>query len=345
MSPTVASSSYVRRRAAALVSALGIAALVLTIAPSAQAAPTVSQVSAQLAKMSTRNEALTEQFNKATIDVKAKQKQAALARIAAAKADAIYASSHNELRSAMAEQYKGSGLDTTAALLTSTSGQNYLDQLATLQMLASRRIAITASLKAAKATADTAQATAATLLKEATAKQAALAAQRKKLAAQQAKYTALLEQLTAAQRATYLTTVGGQAISPVQQQQISSAPVPAPSKAAAIAVQFALAQQGKPYVFAAAGPNAYDCSGLTMAAWGHAGVSLPHFAASQYNYGTHVARSQLEPGDLVFFYNPIGHVAIYIGNGMIVHAPTEGDVVKVVPLSTFDSDYVGATRL
>ena len=76
---------------------------------------------------------------------------------------------------------------------------------------------------------------------------------------------------------------------------------------------FALAQIGKPYVFAASGPNAYDCSGLTMAAWGKAGVQLPHFAAYQYNMGHHVSRSQLEPGDLVFFYPGIQHVAMYIG--------------------------------
>ena len=93
------------------------------------------------------------------------------------------------------------------------------------------------------------------------------------------------------------------------------------------ASQFALAQVGKPYVFGAAGPGAYDCSGLTMAAWRAAGVSLPHSAADQYNYGHHVSRDQLEPGDLIFFYQPIGHVTIYIGNGMMVSAPTEGEPV------------------
>lgn len=122
-------------------------------------------------------------------------------------------------------------------------------------------------------------------------------------------------------------------------------PARAPSSRAAIAVKFALAQLGKAYVFAASGPRAFDCSGLTMAAWAAAGVSLPHFAAWQYNAGHHVSRSQLQPGDLVFFYSPISHDGMYIGHGLIVHAPHTGDVVRIAPLSNWSgSDYVGATR-
>jgi cell wall-associated NlpC family hydrolase len=110
-------------------------------------------------------------------------------------------------------------------------------------------------------------------------------------------------------------------------------------------VNFALAQVGKPYVFGAAGPSSYDCSGLTMASYAAAGIGLPHSALMQYNYGTHVSYSQLQPGDLVFFYQPIGHVAMYIGHGMLVSAPQPGQNVMIVPLAYFRSDYVGATRL
>jgi cell wall-associated NlpC family hydrolase len=82
-----------------------------------------------------------------------------------------------------------------------------------------------------------------------------------------------------------------------------------------------------------------------MAAWHAGGVSLPHSAADQYNYGRHVSRSELQPGDLIFFYQPIGHVTIYIGNGLMVSAPTEGQDVSVVPLSAFNGQITGATRL
>ena len=82
-----------------------------------------------------------------------------------------------------------------------------------------------------------------------------------------------------------------------------------------------------------------------MAAWASAGVSLPHSAADQYNYGTHVSISQLQPGDLVFLYQPIGHVEIYIGSGMLVSAPQSGENVSVVKLSDYTSDFTGATHL
>jgi cell wall-associated NlpC family hydrolase len=111
---------------------------------------------------------------------------------------------------------------------------------------------------------------------------------------------------------------------------VATAPVAAPNAAAQTAVDTALAQQGKPYVWAGAGPDAYDCSGLTQFAYAAAGVALPHNAEMQSTFGVPVSRADLRPGDLVFFYSPIGHVGIYIGNGQMVHAPTSGDVVRVV---------------
>ena len=99
---------------------------------------------------------------------------------------------------------------------------------------------------------------------------------------------------------------------------------------AAVAIAFARAQLGKPYQYAAAGPNAYDCSGLTMAAWGAAGVRLPHYSGAQYAMLPHVPLSAMIPGDLIF-WGPGGsqHVAIYIGGGLMIAAPTTGDVVKI----------------
>ncbi|HEY7133600.1 MAG TPA: C40 family peptidase [Acidimicrobiia bacterium] len=98
------------------------------------------------------------------------------------------------------------------------------------------------------------------------------------------------------------------------------------------AMVFALAQAGKPYVFAASGPAAYDCSGLTMAAWGSVGVHLTHFAATQYRETTRVAMKDLAPGDLVFFGSDLGHVGLYLGQHLMVHAPHTGDVVRVASI-------------
>lgn len=118
--------------------------------------------------------------------------------------------------------------------------------------------------------------------------------------------------------------------------------LPAPSSHAAIAVQTAEAQLGKPYVYAGSGPDVFDCSGLTMYAWAAAGVSLPHNAAAQYDSLPHVPIDALQPGDLVFFGSPIHHVGIFVGNGTMVEAPYTG--VDVRYHSIYRPDFAGAGR-
>jgi peptidoglycan DL-endopeptidase CwlO len=105
---------------------------------------------------------------------------------------------------------------------------------------------------------------------------------------------------------------------------------PPASSSAGVAISAAMAQLGVPYRFAAEEPgSAFDCSGLTKYAWGRAGVSLPHQSKSQYASVPHVSKDQAAPGDLIFYYSPIGHVGIYLGNGQLIHAPRTGDVVKI----------------
>jgi cell wall-associated NlpC family hydrolase len=111
----------------------------------------------------------------------------------------------------------------------------------------------------------------------------------------------------------------------------ASVPVPVGVGAAA-AVAAAKSRLGSPYVWGAAGPGSFDCSGLIMWAWGHAGVSLPHFSGAQYSSTTHISMSQLQPGDLVFPSNPGSHVAMYIGGGQIIESPHSGAVVHIVPM-------------
>ena len=107
--------------------------------------------------------------------------------------------------------------------------------------------------------------------------------------------------------------------------------VPPVSGKAGIAVSAAMSQLGVPYRFAAEEPGvAFDCSGLTKWAWGRAGVYLPHQSGAQYASTPHVPRDQAQPGDLIFYYSPIGYVGLYLGGGQMVHAPATGDVVKVV---------------
>ncbi|MEA2486584.1 MAG: peptidoglycan DL-endopeptidase CwlO, partial [Actinomycetota bacterium] len=164
------------------------------------------------------------------------------------------------------------------------------------------------------------------------ARRARAAARRRKAAAAAAAAAAVRAQQTRAATTSI-------AVAPPSGYQPNPAPA---SGGAQTAVNAALSQVGKPYVWGAAGPNSYDCSGLTMWSWAHAGVSLPHSSAAQYSVTARVASSDLQPGDLVFFGSPIHHVAMYIGNGQMVEAPYTGANVRVVPLRT--SDYVGAGR-
>jgi peptidoglycan DL-endopeptidase CwlO len=119
-------------------------------------------------------------------------------------------------------------------------------------------------------------------------------------------------------------------------------PAPPVKGGAGKAVATAAAQIGKPYEWAAAGPDSYDCSGLTMYAWASAGVSLPHSSQAQYASLPHVAKSQLQPGDLVFFGSPIHHVGIYEGGGTMINAPETGENVRRDSIGR--ADYAGAAR-
>ncbi len=122
------------------------------------------------------------------------------------------------------------------------------------------------------------------------------------------------------------------------------ADVPASGKGSAV-VQAAMAELGKPYVWAAAGPDSFDCSGLTMYVYAQVGISLPHSADAQYRMGTKISKDSLQPGDLIFGGSQgyISHVGIYIGGGNYINAPQTGDVVKISSLAS-RSNYVGATR-
>jgi peptidoglycan DL-endopeptidase CwlO len=114
------------------------------------------------------------------------------------------------------------------------------------------------------------------------------------------------------------------------------------SSKGAKALAYAKAQLGEPYARSGAGPSSWDCSGLTMMAWGSAGVSLPHSSRQQFNRGKSVAKSDLQPGDLVFFYSDIHHVGLYAGNGQVIHAPRPGKSVEYIKMSYMP--YAGARR-
>jgi cell wall-associated NlpC family hydrolase len=327
------------------IAALGAAALAAPTLASATPNPKPSSIPAvqkQLGELALQNSQIVEKYDRAQVAVQQREQVVHRAELAAAQADAEYQREHTRFALTVQAQYENNSFGAAGALLDSSSGNNYLDRLNTLNMVSAQTAQIVQSMSEAKDKATKSAAAAETLLAAARSERDALSKQRTQVEAQIRKYQTLLATLSSAQQYAYQRamnpSVSSSSLATMHLTQATSA-------GARRAVQFALNQVGKPYVFGAAGPSSYDCSGLTMAAWQAGGVSLPHSAADQYNYGHHVTRSELQPGDLIFFYQPIGHVTIYIGDGMMVSAPTEGQDVSVVPLSAFNSDYVGATRL
>jgi cell wall-associated NlpC family hydrolase len=141
------------------------------------------------------------------------------------------------------------------------------------------------------------------------------------------------------QAATARTAPGGGAIPEVEEP---TSPPPAVKGGAGKAVSTAAAQLGKPYEWAADGPDSFDCSGLTMYAWSSAGVSLPHSSQAQYGSLPHVSKSELRPGDLLFYGSPIHHVGIYEGGGVMINAPETGEFVRRNSINR--ADFAGAAR-
>ncbi|HEX6500102.1 MAG TPA: NlpC/P60 family protein [Micromonosporaceae bacterium] len=294
---------------------LGIVAVGL-IAPAtvAEAAPSISDIQQQIQKSSSDLEKIVEQYDKTTEDLKHTQAAAAALKQKMAPLQTKMDAARANVGQLAATAYMGGSVGTMSALLGSGSTDQLIDQLNSLDQLAKARQSEISAYKQAAAQYNAEK----TKLDDTLAQQTA---QQKDLAAKKATIQSKLNKLYEMRRQAYGTAT-------VSASSTTSGSAPAVSGRAGIAVRYAYGALGKPYVWAAAGPNGYDCSGLTMAAWGAAGVSLPHNAAMQWNQVAHISRSSLQPGDLVFYEN-LGHVAIYVGSGKVIHAPTFGDVVKV----------------
>jgi cell wall-associated NlpC family hydrolase len=205
------------------------------------------------------------------------------------------------------------------ALLVSGSPTTMVDQLSILDEIARNETAAVADASKLRAQFEQQEKPIDTLV-------AQLAQQQAQLDAQKANLNNQLNQLQQLRLAAYGTSGGTGSLRPVACPQVYTGD--AGSKAA----QFACAQIGKPYVWAADGPSSYDCSGLTEAAWRSVGVTLPHNAYEQKQVTARVSYANLRPGDLVFYYSDVHHVVIYVGNGWVVSAPTFGESVQMQKL-------------
>ena len=342
-----------------LIAAGGLALTTVPAAASPEDPETSAEAAALVAERAHDLEVVTERFNEAREQLRAGQDAAAQAARDVATAEAAVAAAREQVRSVARGAWTGDRLTTLSAVLTADSPDELLDRVGTLQAIADHTngvlggaVQATDTAAAARSAAERTQAEAAALVDRVAAEQADLDRQ---VATFQAVYDRLAAEEQRAARAAAERHAAEEAAAAQQQRAAevpaAAAPAPAPAPrvataggAARTAVDTALAQLGDPYVWAAAGPDAFDCSGLVQYAYAAAGVRLPHSSTMQSQMGTPVSRSQLQPGDLVFFYSPVSHVGIYVGDGQMVHASTYGQPVKVASVDAMGG-YNSARRI
>lgn len=227
-----------------------------------------------------------------------------------------------------AQGYMTGGVDPSLQLLQSGNPQSFLDRASIMEQLQQEDGSKLTAVAAAEAAAERARVTAAQQERQAAKLSAAMHG---KVASIQAKEDVLNSAAYSQALAIYDRT----GKYPTPQLTGDSIGVQA--------LKWALSRIGDPYVWGAAGPNEFDCSGLVLWAYSHVGISLDHFTGDQWNEGEHIPRSELAPGDLVFFFPTISHVGMYIGNGLMVDAPTQGQDVQIQPVLW--GSFVGAVRI
>lgn len=345
----------------ALAVALGLVAAVQ--APShADPGLTIAQAQREVNALYNQASRAQEAYN--TAHYKVQQAQANLARVRKQLAEQkrTVAKAQAQLSTYATAMYATGGMDPTLQLMLSDNPTEFLAQAGALDQMAQDQSAAVREANAAKLQMAQTQQVVNDQLAALTKLQAQAAKQKHAVDAKLAAARNVLSHLKAQQRARLarLQRQRAAAAAAQAQQQLAQVPAPSPTPVgsgsggsvsvngrAAAAVAYARAQVGKPYVFGAAGPSAFDCSGLTMMAWAQAGVSLAHSATVQYYQTTRISQSSIQPGDLVFFYSGPEHVGIYVGGGLFVHAanPSEGVRVDSLFSSYWQSVLLGIGRV
>jgi cell wall-associated NlpC family hydrolase len=244
-----------------------------------------------------------------------------------------------------ADQYKSGPLSKSLELLFSSDPSLYLSTAGSLEAVTRKK---SADLKKFSVATQRLNATSLTVADKLSLVKAAEAKFKKQLEIANSKLDeaeALLAKLTAAERERLAKLNDDEENADQQRSLADAGKYGSVSGRGGTAIKYALAQIGDRYIFGADGLTTWDCSGLTMRAFGAAGVSLPHSSRAQYNYGKAISRKDLQPGDLVFFGKPISHVAIYLGGNRMLHAPRKGSRVKIAEFDLGRKPYIGARRL
>lgn len=280
----------------------------------AQAEPSVDEIEAQIDKQWRQLAPAIEQFNKVRSELKKNQKKSADLQ---KKIQPLSLESElmlSRVGSLASRYYKTGPSSSLNALLSTGSATTLADQLTLLDRLARHEQKQVAQVLAVRDKYDAEKRKLEETIAQQRKQEIELAAKRKEIDAEIKRLQAMLPK-----------TVVKVAGCPTVQGVVSSK--------AATAIKVACAQVGKPYVWGAAGPNSFDCSGLLQYSWAKAGVYLTHYTGAQWNEGRRIPASERRPGDSVFFFSDLHHVGMYLGNGLLVHAPRAGKPVQVTKVS------------
>ncbi|MFF2846522.1 NlpC/P60 family protein [Streptomyces sp. NPDC058001] len=320
----------------ARLTTLGIAAGTVSLLPTqSQAAPnpSVDEVRKQVEKLYEEAEAPTEEYNSIRGKEKKLRKEADLARDRLARKQQEI----NELRALTgplaAEQYRSGGLDPSVQLFLSGDPDDYLDKAQTLDRAGDRQAQALRELQRTQRELAQERASVAKKLESLQETRDKAGEKKDEVQGKLAKARKLLNSLTAEQRATMEAAQDREDAATGSSDKAASYNGPASGRAKA-ALDFAYAQLGKPYEWGSTGPDSFDCSGLTGAAWRAADVSLPRTVQQQYDAGRKVARADLQPGDIIYWYNSTQHNGMYVGNGKAIHAPRTGKNVEITDLDS-----------
>jgi len=343
------------------LAAAGCAVMLLPSSSQADPKPSIQQVARQLDKLQNQAEAAAERYNAAQIRVTSTQQAYARLQAKVTAAQGRLDALSRSVGALVTTLYRTNVGGSSLALLSAKDPESYLAQASAVESLTRQRAEVLRRVQTARQELQADQLAAKQKLGLVTQAKADAAKAKKDINAKVVAEKQLLASLQAEQRAQLLAAQKAQAQAAADRakaaqraQRSETRPTSSNnnriptnlghgSGRAQGAVAYALRQVGKRYQCAGTGPNSYDCSGLTMMAYRSVGISLPHQSGQQYHYGRHVSSSDLQPGDLVFYYSPIHHVAIYIGGGRIVHAANPGEGVTIA--GVFSMPFSGAVRI
>ncbi|MEU2908808.1 NlpC/P60 family protein [Streptomyces massasporeus] len=305
-----------------------------------------AQVKAKVDELYQEAEAATEKYNGAKEKADAAGQRLKDLQDQAARKEERLNSARDALGSVAAAQYRAGGLDPAVQLALSHDPDRYLENAEFVERAGNRQNAAVAGVREQLREIEQLRGAAHIELTSLKSRQKELKQHKKTITGKLGSARQLLSRLGVQERSQPGASPDRASRSTGARDTLSapgSASSQAPNSRAAAAVSYAYQKLGSPYVWGATGPNAFDCSGLVQAAYRAAGVSLPRTTYSQIAAGRRVSRSELLPGDLVFFYAGISHVGIYVGNGRMIHAPNSSAPVRVAPLD--EMPFAGATRV